>query len=70
MTTTSTIQTTPPALDDPAEQAAGLDALLVDAALGRRLRWLTPDVSTVKVGAGLVRRPRATARRLGGWPPR
>jgi len=62
----TTTPTTSQASDDPADQAAGLDALLVDAALGRRLRWLTPDVSTVKVGAGLVRRPRATGRRLGG----
>jgi len=37
----TTTPTTSQASDDPADQAAGLDALLVDAALGR-LRWLTP----------------------------
>jgi polyhydroxyalkanoate synthase len=62
MTTTPTI---PPASEDLADQAAGLDALLVDAALGR-LRWLTPDGSTVRFGAGLARHPRSTGRRLGG----
>ena len=62
MTTTPTI---PPASEDLADQAAGLDALLVDAALGR-LRWLTPDASTVTFGAGLARHPRSTGRRLGG----
>ncbi len=61
----TTTPTTAPASDDLADQAVGLDALLVDAALGR-LRWLTPDASTVKLGAGLARRPRSTARRLRG----
>ena len=60
-----TDHTAPPASEDLADQAAGLDALLVDAALGR-LRWLTPDASTVKFGAGLARHPRSTGRRLGG----
>jgi polyhydroxyalkanoate synthase len=62
MTTTPTI---PPASDDPADRAAGLDALLVDAALGR-LRWLTPHASVGKLAAGFARRPRSTGRRLGG----
>ena len=62
-TTPTTAPTAPPASDDRADQATGLDALLVDAALGR-LRWLTPDASTVKFGAGLVRHPRPTGRRL------
>jgi polyhydroxyalkanoate synthase subunit PhaC len=46
-----------------ADQAAPLDALLVDAALGP-LRRYRPDASTVRFAAGLVRRPRTTARRL------
>ena len=61
----TTTPTAPPASDDPADQAAGLDALLVDAALGR-LRWLTPDASVGRFGAGLARRPRSTGRRLRG----
>ena len=61
----TTTPTTLPTSDDPADHAPGLDALLVGAALGR-LRWLAPDVSTVKFGTGLARRPRATGRRLAG----
>ena len=61
----TTTPTTPPASDDLADQAAGLDALLVDAALGR-LRWLIPNASAVTFGAGLARHPRSTGRRLGG----
>jgi polyhydroxyalkanoate synthase subunit PhaC len=61
----TTIPTTAPASDDLADQAVGLDTLLVDAALGR-LRWLTPNASTVKLGARLARRPRSMGRRLGG----
>jgi poly[(R)-3-hydroxyalkanoate] polymerase subunit PhaC len=59
----TTTPTTLPTSDDPADHAPGVDALLVGAALGR-LRWLAPDVSTVKFGAGLAGRPRATGRRL------
>ena len=62
-TTPRTAPTAPTASDDRADQATGLDALFVDAALGR-LRWLTPNASTVKFGAGLVRHPRPTGRRL------
>ena len=47
----------------PAENAAALDVLLVDAALGPLHRFL-PDMSTVKWGVALARTPR-TARRLG-----
>ena len=45
--------------------AAPLDALLVDVAFGP-LRWLVPDLSTVRLVGRLVSRPRATGRRLGG----
>jgi polyhydroxyalkanoate synthase len=62
MTTTPTV---PSASDDPAEWAAALDTLLVDAALGP-LRRLAPDASTLKFGAGLARHPRSTGRRLNG----
>jgi polyhydroxyalkanoate synthase len=55
-----TTQTTPP---DTADQAAPLDALLADAALGT-FRRFTPDASAVKFAAGLVRRPQTTGRRL------
>ncbi|MHA6631540.1 PHA/PHB synthase family protein [Pseudonocardia sichuanensis] len=48
-----------------AEQAAPLDALLVDAALGPLRRFL-PDASTAKWAAALAARPRTTARRLVG----
>ena len=47
-----------------ADEAAPLDALLVDAALGP-LRQLAPDPSTVMFAVGLARRPLTTARRLG-----
>ena len=47
-----------------ADEAAPLDALLVDAALGP-LRQLAPDASTAKFAVGLARRPLTTARRLG-----
>ena len=47
-----------------ADEAAPLDALLVDAALGP-LRQLAPDASTVMFAVGLARRPLTTARRLG-----
>jgi polyhydroxyalkanoate synthase len=61
MTTTSD---TP--MDDTqlADEAAPLDALLVDAALGP-LRRFAPDASTVKFAASLARRPVTVGRRLG-----
>ena len=48
----------------PAEGAAPLDALLIDAALGP-LRRFVPDMSTAKWAATLARKPGLTARRLG-----
>lgn len=48
-----------------ADNAAPLDALLVDAALGPARRFL-PDASTAAWALSLARRPRTTARRLGG----
>jgi polyhydroxyalkanoate synthase subunit PhaC len=51
--------------DDIAAQAAPLDSLLVDAALGPIRRFL-PDSSTAKLAIGLARRPRTTTRRLTG----
>ena len=48
-----------------ADEAAPLDALLVDAALGPARRFL-PDASTAKFAVGLARRPGTTARRAGG----
>ena len=48
-----------------ADEAAPLDALLVDAAQGP-LRRLAPNASTAKLAAGLARRPITTTRRLGG----
>jgi poly[(R)-3-hydroxyalkanoate] polymerase subunit PhaC len=47
-----------------ADDAAPLDVLLVDAALGPVHRLL-PNLSTAKWVASLARRPRTTARRLG-----
>lgn len=46
-----------------ADTAAPLDALLIDAALGVRRRFI-PDISTARWALGLARRPRTTARRL------
>ncbi|HVK27765.1 MAG TPA: alpha/beta fold hydrolase [Nocardioides sp.] len=48
-----------------ADTAAPLDVLLVDAALGPVRRFL-PDMSTARWAVSLARRPRLTARRLGG----
>jgi polyhydroxyalkanoate synthase len=48
-----------------ADDAAPLDVLLVDAAVGPVRRFL-PDRSTAKWAVSLARRPRTTARRLGG----
>src|SRR6516225_10753323 len=47
-----------------ADEAAPLDALLVDAALGPLVRF-APDLSTAKFTFGLARRPFTTGRRLG-----
>ena len=55
-----TIQTASP---DTADQAAPLDALLADAALGT-FRRFAPDASAAKFAAGLARRPHTTGRRL------
>ncbi|HEU4426436.1 MAG TPA: alpha/beta fold hydrolase [Pilimelia sp.] len=51
-------------LEELADRAAPLDALLVDAALGP-MRRLTPNSSTVRFAARLARHPVATGRRLG-----
>src|SRR3954447_17062156 len=48
---------------DAADQAAPLDALLVDAALGP-LRRFAPDASTARWVERLVRHPRTTGRRI------
>src|SRR3954469_20450252 len=48
---------------DAADQAAPLDALLVDATLGP-LRRFTPDASTARWVARLARHPRTTGRRI------
>lgn len=49
---------------DVADDAAPLDSLLVDAALGS-VRRLLPDSSTARFAARLIRRPRTTGGRLG-----
>jgi polyhydroxyalkanoate synthase len=46
-----------------ADQAAPLDALLVDAALGP-VRRFTPDLSTVRWASSLARKPLTVARRM------
>jgi polyhydroxyalkanoate synthase len=51
--------------DDLADQAAPLDALLVDAALGP-VRRFAPDASTARFALHLARRPLTTGRRLAG----
>jgi polyhydroxyalkanoate synthase len=56
---------TGPDSDRLADQAAPLDALLVDAALGT-FRRFAPDMSAAKLAVSLARRPRATGRRMGG----
>jgi polyhydroxyalkanoate synthase len=61
----TTEPSTPSVSDDAADQAAPLDALLVDAALGP-LRRFAPDASTVRFAFQVVRHPRTTGRRLGG----
>jgi polyhydroxyalkanoate synthase subunit PhaC len=61
MTTTSN---TLPGAEELADQAAPLDALLIDAALGP-LRRFAPDMSAAKFATGLASRPRITSQRLG-----
>jgi poly[(R)-3-hydroxyalkanoate] polymerase subunit PhaC len=56
---------TAPASNQLADQAAPLDALLVDATLGA-VRRFAPDISAAKLAVGLARRPRTTGRRMGG----
>jgi polyhydroxyalkanoate synthase subunit PhaC len=51
--------------EDLADQAAPLDALLIDAALGPARRF-APDASTARFAAALARRPGVAARRAGG----
>jgi polyhydroxyalkanoate synthase len=58
-----TTSMTPEQAADLADQAAPLDALLVDAALGP-VRRFAPDASTAKLVASLARQPGTTARRL------
>ncbi len=60
----TTTPNTLPGAEELADQAAPLDALLIDAALGP-LRRFAPDMSAVKFAAGLASRPRSTGRRLG-----
>src|SRR5260370_41948129 len=55
----------PDGAEEPADQAAPLDALLVDAALGT-LRRFVPDASAARLAVSLVRRPLTTGRRLRG----
>lgn len=57
-------QTTDPELEELADRAAPLPALLVDAALGP-MRRLAPISSTVRFAAQLARHPVATGRRAG-----
>jgi polyhydroxyalkanoate synthase len=59
-----TTSLTPDQAADLADQAAPLDALLVDAALGTARRF-APDMSTAKLAVGLARRPGVTLRRVG-----
>ena len=60
----ATVEMISPDMDEPADRAAPLDALLVDAALGP-LRRLAPNSSTVRFAARLARHPVTTGRRLG-----
>ena len=54
----------PPGSADTADQAAPLDALLADAALGT-FRRFAPDASAARLAASLAVRPLTTGRRLG-----
>jgi polyhydroxyalkanoate synthase len=58
-----TASMTPEQAADLADQAAPLDALLIDTALGP-VRRFAPDASTAKLFAGLARQPGTAARRL------
>jgi poly[(R)-3-hydroxyalkanoate] polymerase subunit PhaC len=58
-----TTSMTPEQAADLADQAAPLDSLLIDAALGP-VRRFAPDTSTAKFVGALARRPATTARRL------
>ena len=51
-------------VEQAADQAAPLDVLLIDAALGP-VRRFAPDISTAKLLAGLARHPWTTSRRVG-----
>src|SRR5690349_24812047 len=64
MTTSTAPSVTPEEAAVLADQAAPLDALLIDAALGSARRFV-PDLSPAKLGLALVRKPRTTALRLG-----
>ena len=59
------VVTVPAGSEDLADQAAPLDALLVQATRGP-LRRFVPTVSTAKLAAGLVRHPARSGRRLAG----
>jgi polyhydroxyalkanoate synthase subunit PhaC len=61
---TTTTPDTPIDDEQLADEAAPLDSLLVEAALGP-LRRFGPDTSTAMFAVGLARRPLTTARRLG-----
>src|SRR5215467_543698 len=50
--------------EEVADQAAPLDVLLIDAALGP-VRRFAPDASSAKLVFGLARHPWTTSRRLG-----
>ena len=62
---TTTTSGTPADEEQLADEAAPLDALLVDAALGP-LRRFVPDATTARLAASLALRPVAVGRRLGG----
>ncbi len=64
MTATTATTTTTATTAELADQAAPLDALLVDAALGPVRRFL-PDLSTARWATSLARKPLTTARRVG-----
>jgi polyhydroxyalkanoate synthase len=61
----TTEPSTPPVSDDLADQAAPLDMLLVEAALGPMRRFAL-DGSTARFAFHLARHPSTTGRRLGG----
>ena len=61
-----TASLTPDEAAELADQAAPLDALLIDAALGTTRRF-APDMSTAKLAVNLSRRPGVTLRRVGSF---